>query len=212
MTAKWSLCKIAEVWNLTTSVTGPSRTKFLAAPAIHREMQALSLLMIWPSLSFARDVFIECPALNPQRILKTWEKLLVWAVISRRSAWSFLNFRRSLRMVVLHSRLSLRYSAKFPERQADRRWSIIFRVSVDVQGFLGRRLIRPALHATDWVTSSTKHFQSDQAASARAPIVGCLSRHESRVREFCAGRGSFNFKLKVPTNIRWSVLPNCAPR
>ena len=32
MTLKWSSCKIAKDWTLTTSVTGPSRTKFLAAP------------------------------------------------------------------------------------------------------------------------------------------------------------------------------------
>ena len=32
VTSKWSLRKIAKVWTLTTSVTGPSRTKFLTAP------------------------------------------------------------------------------------------------------------------------------------------------------------------------------------
>jgi len=32
VTSKWSLCKITKVWNLTTSVTGPSWTKFLDAP------------------------------------------------------------------------------------------------------------------------------------------------------------------------------------
>jgi len=117
--------------------------------SIHREMQPLSLLMIWPSLSFSSDVFIERPALALRRILKTWEKLLVWAAFSRHSAWSFQNFRRSLRMAALHFRFSLRYSAKFPERRADRRWSIIFRVSLDIQGFLGRYLIGPAVHATD---------------------------------------------------------------
>jgi len=83
--------------------------------SIHRETQPLSLLVIWPSLSFTRDVFIECPARALRRILKTWEKLLVWAAISGRSAWSFQNFRRSLWMAALRSRFSLRYSARFPE-------------------------------------------------------------------------------------------------
>jgi len=120
------------------------------------------------SLSFTRDVFIECPALAVWRIVKTWEKLLVWAAISRCSAWSFQNFCRSLRMAALRSRFSLWYSAKFPERRADRHWWIMFRVSLDIQAFLGRCLIGPAVHATDWVTSSTKCFQSDRAASTRA--------------------------------------------
>ena len=101
-------------------LTGGWWSKLLKC-SIHREMQPLSLLMIWPSLSFTRDVFIECLALALRRILKTWEKLLVWAAISRRSASSFQNFRRSLRIAALRSRISLRYSAKFPERRADRR-------------------------------------------------------------------------------------------
>ena len=123
-------------------LTGGCWSKLLKC-SIHREMQPLSLLMIWPSLSFTRDVFIECPALALRRNLKTWEKLFVWAAISRRSAWSFQNFRRSRQMAALCSRFSLQYSAKFPERRADRRWSIIFRVSLDIQGFLGRCLIGP---------------------------------------------------------------------
>ena len=100
----------------------------------------------------------ECPGLALRRILKTWEKLLVWAAISRCSAWSFQNFSQSLRMAALRSRFSLRYSGKFPERRADRRWSIIFRVSLDIH----------VVHATDRVSSSAKCFQLDRAASARA--------------------------------------------
>ena len=94
--------------------------------SIHREMQPLSLLMIWPSLSFTRDVFIEWPALALRIILKTWEKSLVWAAISRRSAWSFQNFCRSLRMAALYSRFSLRYSAKFPETKFPAKFPLIW--------------------------------------------------------------------------------------
>ena len=118
----------------------PSRSRLtewwwskLLTCSIHQEIQQLSLLMIWPSLSFTRDVFLECPALALRRSLKTWEKLLVWAAISRCFAWSLQNFRRSLRMAASRSRFSLRYSAKFPERRANRRVSIIFRVSLDIQ-------------------------------------------------------------------------------
>jgi len=40
VTSKWSLCKIAKVWNLTTSVAGHSRTKFLAAPLFKNTNQS----------------------------------------------------------------------------------------------------------------------------------------------------------------------------
>ena len=35
VTSKWSLCKIAKVWNLTTSVTGPSRPNSWLRPWVH---------------------------------------------------------------------------------------------------------------------------------------------------------------------------------
>ena len=77
-----------EAFRSWSRLAGESLSKLLKC-SIHPEMQPLSLLMIWPSLCFARDVFIERPATDLRKILKTWEKLLFWATISRRSVWSF---------------------------------------------------------------------------------------------------------------------------
>ena len=69
-------------------LTGGCWSKLLKC-SIHREVQPLSLLMIWPSLSYTRDVFIECPEFIEYRVLVHQHTKFVFAKMALETLMQF---------------------------------------------------------------------------------------------------------------------------